>query len=278
PLGDYSIIPTLLVSRFARESLTVALSGDGGDELFFGYERPRSLLRDGRDFRFPWVVRYGLYGLGKLGLGRKRSEAIAAHTPADYYFGVNSRFSSADLKRVAPQLSELPSDFDLYAFDGYQGQRHLANYSRYAEFYGQLQRCLKKVDMASMYHSLEVRVPLLDREVLETSLRIDPLTHMANGGRKQILFRLLERHVPADKISQAKRGFAVPLGDWMRGPLRPLVEDMLSAGELYTLGIFDRAGLHAYWQEHLSGQADHKWGLWSLLSLQGWINRHFVSC
>jgi asparagine synthase (glutamine-hydrolysing) len=270
PFADFSILPTLLVSRFARESLTVALSGDGGDELFFGYERPRSLLKDGRDFRLPWVVRCGLYGMGRLGLGRKRSEVIAARTPADYYFGVNSRFSSSDLKRVAPTLTSSPLDFDLYAFDGYRGERHLANYSRHVEFYGQLQRGLKKVDMASMYHSLEVRVPLLDREVIEASLRIDPFIHMQGGKRKQILFRLLERHVPAGSISQTKRGFAVPLGEWLRGSLRPMAEEMLSTGYLCSSGIFDRAGLQAYWQEHLTGRADHKWGLWSLLTLQQW--------
>lgn len=270
PFADFSIIPTLLLSRFARESLMVALSGDGGDELFFGYERPRSLLRDGRDFGLPWLMRYGLYGLGRLGIGRKRSEVIAARSPADYYFGVNSRFSSSDLKRVAPNLPDLPSDFDLYDFDGYQGERHLANYSRYVEFYGQLQRGLKKVDMASMHYGLEVRVPLLDREVIETSLRIDPFTHMANGERKQVLFRLLERHIPASELSQTKRGFAVPLGEWLRSSLRPMVEDTLFGNTGVFDGVFDRAGLRAYWQEHLNGEKDHKWGLWGLLSLQMW--------
>jgi len=274
PFADFSIIPTLLVSRFAHERLTVALSGDGGDELFFGYERPRSLLRDGRDFRWPWIIRYSLYGLGKLGLSRKRSEAIAAHTPADYYFGVNSRFSSSNLKLVAPNLPDLPVDFNLYDFDGYQGERHLANYSRYVEFYGQLQRGLKKVDMASMYHSLEVRVPLLDREVIETSLRIDPFTHMANGERKQILFRLLERYIPMNEIPRSKRGFAVPLGEWLRGPLRSMVEDTLFSNDVFH-DVFDRAGLRAYWQEHLTGEKDHKWGVWGLLSLHGWMASSF---
>ena len=274
PFADYSILPALLVSRFARQGLTVALSGDGGDELFYGYERPLSLLRDGRDFRHPWALRYGLYALGRLGLGRKRSEAVAAPSPAEYYFGVNSRLDDERLAQIAPGLPGLPDDFHLYAFDGYHGERHLAGYSRYVEYYGQLQRCLKKVDMASMHHSLEVRVPLLDREVIEASLRIDPFTHMEGGRRKQVLVRLLERHVPAESISPAKRGFAVPLGDWLRGPLRPLVEAALFDGELYPAGVFDKAGLRTYWHEHLTGHADHKWGLWTLLALQGWAREH----
>jgi asparagine synthase (glutamine-hydrolysing) len=277
PFGDYSVLPTLLVSRFAREALTVALSGDGGDELFFGYERPFSLLRDGHDFRLPWAVRYGLYAMGRLGLGRTRSEAIAAHSPSDYYFGVNSRFREADLQGVAPGLPGLPDEFDLYAFAGYQGDRDLANYSRQVEFYGQLQRGLKKVDMASMYHSLEVRVPLLDREVIEISLRIDPATHMQGQVRKQVLVRTLERYVPAESIPQTKRGFAVPMGEWLRGPLRPLVEDTLFGRDLYPLGLFHKTSLRRYWNEHLTGQADHKWGLWTILSLQYWAVTHSVA-
>lgn len=274
PFGDFSILPTLLVSRFARQSLTVALSGDGGDELFFGYERPRSLLSNGAAFRFPWMVRYGLYAAGRFGMGQRRSGAIAARSPGDYYYNVNCRMRQADLKRLAPALPGLPADFGLYDFGAYQGVADLAHYSRYVEFYGQLQRGLKKVDMASMHYSLEVRVPLLDREVIETSLRIDPFTHMQYGQRKFVLQRLLARYVPSDIIPTPKRGFAVPLGDWMRGPLQPLVEEMLFGKELYPAGLFDLKGLRAYWQAHLNGEKDHKWGLWTLLALQGWAHRY----
>ncbi|MCU0485624.1 MAG: asparagine synthase C-terminal domain-containing protein, partial [Anaerolineales bacterium] len=273
PFADYSILPTLMVSRFARQSLTVALSGDGGDELFFGYERPRSLLRNGADFRFPWAIRYGLYAAGRLGVGPRRSEAIAARSPGDYYFNVNCRMSEADLKLLAPALPGLPPDFGLYQFGAYQGVEDLADYSRYVEFYGQLQRGLKKVDLASMHCSLEVRVPLLDREVVDTSLRIRPSTHMHNGERKYVLRRLLERYVPKGSLSTAKRGFAVPLGDWLRGPMRPMAEEMLFGNEMYPLGLFDQQALRAYWQAHLAGEKDHKWGLWNLLALQGWAQK-----
>ena len=91
PFGDFSIFPTLLVSQAARTELTATLSGDGGDELFWGYERPLSLLRNGRDFRWPYAIRYGLYAAGKVGLIGRRSGAVAAKSVGDYYFGVNSR-------------------------------------------------------------------------------------------------------------------------------------------------------------------------------------------
>ncbi len=273
PFADFSILPTLLVSRFAREEVTVSLSGDGGDELFFGYERPGSLLRSGELFRWPRPVRLALWGAGRLGVGPRRSDAVVANDPGDYYFGVNTRLKDEDLRAIAPGLRGLPEDFDLYDFDGFRGKRDLANYSRYVEFYGQLQRGLKKMDMASMHHSLEVRVPLLDREIIDLSLRIDPFACLRDGTRKAPLRDLLARYVPAESIPKPKRGFAVPLTEWLRGPLVPLVEETLFSGDLYPAGLFDRAGLRAYWDGLLRG-ANRKWGLWTILSLQWWARAH----
>lgn len=274
PFGDFSILPTLLVSRFARKEITVALSGDGGDELFFGYERPLSLLRGGKEFRWPWQIRVVLYGLGKLGIGPRRSDVIVARSPGQYYFEVNCRIKDADLNLFAPELQGLPADFAIYADAKSWGLPDLANFSRRVEFYGQLQRCLKKVDMASMYHSLEVRVPLLDRDIIDLSLRIDPFYSMHDGLRKAVLRETLARFVPADIIPMPKRGFAVPLGEWLRGPLRPLVEQTLFERTLYPDGLFKLVGLRRYWDEHLSGQREAKWGLWTLLALQWWAETH----
>lgn len=274
PFGDFSILPTLLVSRFARNEITVALSGDGGDELFFGYERPLSLLRGGKEFRWPWQIRVALYALGKLGIGPRRSGVIVSRTPGQYYFEVNCRVKDADLDLITPGLKGLPADFAIYTDTKTWGLRDLANFSRRVEFYGQLQRGLKKVDMASMHHSLEVRVPLLDRDIIDLSLRIDPFYCMHDGLRKAVLRETLARFVPAEIIPMPKRGFAVPLGEWLRGPLRLLVEQTLFERPLYPDGIFKLEGLRRYWEEHLSGQRDAKWGLWTLLALQWWAQKH----
>jgi asparagine synthase (glutamine-hydrolysing) len=171
---------------------------------------------------------------------------------------------------MAPGLPGTPAEFRLYDFPGYRGRRDLANFSRHAEFYGQLQRGLKKVDMASMHESLEVRVPLLDREVIDLSLRIDPFDCMRDGQRKAPLRDLLARFVPPESIPKPKRGFAVPLGDWLRGPLRPLVEETLFGGDLYPAGVFDRSAVRAYWDGHLRREKDRKWGIWTLMALQWW--------
>jgi asparagine synthase (glutamine-hydrolysing) len=274
PFADYSILPTLLVSRLARENAIVALSGDGGDELFFGYERPVSLLRSGRDFRLPWLLRVAKYGLWPSAIGPRPSDVIVHRSAGDYYFSVNSRVSAADVRRVAPALGLLPEDFDLYDSGPYRSELQLANFSRRAEFEGQLQRGLKKVDMASMHHSLEVRVPMLDREVIDVSLRIDPFDNLRDGQRKAVLRDLLARHVPKEIIPGSKRGFAVPLGEWLRGPLRETAAQALFAPALLGTSLFERAGIERYWKQHLSGQHDHKWGIWTLMSLSWWLERN----
>jgi asparagine synthase (glutamine-hydrolysing) len=270
PFGDFSIIPGIILFRHVQAEVGVVLGGDGGDELFFGYERPFSLMRNGKDFRFPRFVRAGLFGLGKFGIIQRKSEVILSRTPGEYYYGVNSRMNQAWLKRMAPELSRLECTPLLYHFGPYDDELDLANYSRYVEYYGQLQRGLKKVEMAASSQSLDVRAPLLDRQVVDLSLRMDPMETMRSGQRKKALCRLLEKYVPAEIIPTSKRGFGIPLGEWMRGPLRGRVKETLLEGELFPSGVFVKDEVNNYWQEHLSGKADHKWGLWNLLSLQWW--------
>jgi len=273
PFADFSILPTLLVSRLAREHVTVALSGDGGDELFFGYERPLSLFRAAREFSWPWPMRAARYALRRALSSARPSDVPMHRTAGDYYFAVNSRLPADELTRIAPALRALPEDLRLYDSAPYRGARALANFSRVAEFRGQLQRGLKKVDMASMHHSLEVRVPMLDREVIDVSLRIDPLESLARGERKGELRRLLARHVPAEIIPTPKRGFAVPLGEWIRGPLRPVANAALASPALLGVGCFDAKAIRAYWARHLSGEIDAKWGIWTLMTLSWWLER-----
>jgi asparagine synthase (glutamine-hydrolysing) len=142
------------------------------------------------------------------------------------------------------------------------------------EFYGQLQRVLRKVDMASMHYSLEVRVPLLDREVIEASLAYDGAEELKSGKRKRALRRLLARHVGEDAIPEAKRGFGAPLGQWLRGALRERVEEELLGREGWVAPLLGRRVVETMWGEHLKGQRDHKWALYSLLALEWWKRFH----
>jgi asparagine synthase (glutamine-hydrolysing) len=107
--------------------------------------------------------------------------------------------------------------------------------------------------------------------VIETSLQIDPMESLRDGERKAVLRKALGRFVPAEAIPTAKRGFAVPLGDWLKGPLRPVVEESLLGPSSQLVPWFERRGLREYWDDHLAGRRDCKWGLWTLLSLQWWL-------
>ncbi len=274
PLADYSTIPTYLVSRMARRHVVVALSGDGGDELFFGYIRPRSLTMNADDWRHPRWVRILLYALGKYGLIRPRNSSLVFANPGEYYREVNARTRDQDLRKWAPDLPGYPDRLDIFHFEGQPTLQSLLEFSRYAEYYGQLQRGLRKVDLASMQCSLEVRVPMLDREVIDAALRIDPATQIDDRQGKKILRTLLQRYVPPHVITVEKRGFSVPLGQWLRTSLRGRVEDLLFEHDLFPNGVFDRHQLRRYWQEHLQGRRDLKWTIWTLMVLQYWAHHH----
>ena len=148
----------------------------------------------------------------------------------------------------------------------------MAEFARAGDVDVQLNRILTKVDMASMHHSLEVRVPLLDPDVIATSLRIDPRWTLDQPRTKPVLRTLLERLVPEGSALATKRGFTVPLADWLRGPLAPVVEDTLLSGDLWPSGLIDPAGVRRVWDEHRSG-SQHTILLWGLLGLQWWGGR-----
>lgn len=274
PFADYSMLPTMLVSRLARREVTVALSGDGGDELFFGYERPFSLAKGGLLFRHPHFWRWILYKAGRLGVLPERSSVIVHKTPGDYYFSVNSRFPMDYWERLPEGFQKLPEDFTLYRFAGEVTKKRLADFSRTVEYSGQLQRVLRKVDMASMHYSLEVRVPVLDREVIEASLAYDGAEELRQGERKRALRRLLAKRVGEENIPKPKRGFGVPLSLWLRGALRARVQEELLGSGSWACDVAGRDVVRGIWEEHIRGRRSHHWAIYSLLALEWWKRRH----
>ena len=168
----------------------------------------------------------------------------------------------------------MPADFDTFAYRGWELDR-TAQWLRWNEFVCHLPRVLLKMDRASMHESLEVRVPLLDREVIETAARIDWRTclDLSEPKGKIPLRNALARHVRHQ--SQTKRGFTVPLSQWFRGPLRPMIEDLVLEKRDFMGLPLERAALAKMYQQHLSGESDHGWGLWILLSLFLWESNHY---
>jgi len=265
PVNDLSILPTLVVSRLAREQVAVALSGDGGDELFFGYPRPWSVDHHRWLWRLPRGTRRLPLGLLSRA-GRVRHRAVLHADPGAYYAAMHRSGPEADLVALAPGRPR-PHPAAL-AWVPPPTRRRLAEFGRTADTEIQLGRVLEKVDQASMHHSLEVRVPLLDPDVVAVSRRIDPAWTLDQDRTKPVLRSLLDRLVGPGRVPAAKRGFSVPLGDWLRGPWAERVADDL-AGDLWPAGVVDPAAVRATWAAHRVGE-DRTILLWGVLVLHWW--------
>ena len=289
PFADSSQIPTYLVSRFAREQVTVALTGDGGDELFAGYNRhfaaprlwnqlqrvPRSLrAATGSPLsRIPSQFWSGVAGMlpGRRAphLGGKVQKALRLAASAGSFDEVYRAFLDEWSQERSPVLgAESPSD----GFDLELGRASPpALRMMYCDAVSYLpDDILAKVDRASMSVSLETRVPFLDHRVAELAARI-PLELKVRGGRgKHVLRQLLYREVPRELLERPKSGFGIPVGEWIKGPLRSWAEDLLEPGAIRSEGWLDPAIVQRRWREHLSGQRDSTPAIWAILMFQAW--------
>lgn len=280
PFADSSILPTLLLAELAREQVTVALSGDGGDELFGGYRRHLFAARHWpRLARLPRRLRAGLgaavgavpetwldRGLGFLPLTRpgESLHKLAAVAGEAGLSGAYARFAA-----VWPEAAARPAAPVALVGEGSPAflMRRL-DFARYLA-----DDVLAKVDRAAMQVALEVRVPLLDPRVIRFAFRLpDALLFDARGG-KAILRRLLARHLPEALFTRPKMGFSVPLGDWLRGPLRGWAEALLAPSRLSAAGLYDVATVRAAWASHLGGRRGNQHALWAVLMLQAWRER-----
>jgi asparagine synthase (glutamine-hydrolysing) len=275
PLADISIIPTMIVCKQARQHVKVMLSGDGGDELFWGYEgRVLSILNKSMDFRHPYWLRSARWGLKKLFNVGNGYWNLRYPTIGKWFQDKHSRLNDGSLDTVFADAPKWPDSFDLFEYDGWT-QKQTANWLRWNEFRYHLTMVLLKVDRASMYHSLEVRVPLLDKEVIQVALRTDwqsCLDTIQQTG-KIPLRKALIRHVKHQ--SQVKRGFDVPLHQWLKGPLLPMLEDnLLNRKEILGFDLLSD-GVRAMVQSHNSGITDETGSLWNLLHLSLWEQKHY---
>jgi asparagine synthase (glutamine-hydrolysing) len=202
--------------------------------------------------------------------GRLRYRAVLHQDPGAYYRAMHRSGPEDLLAELAPGLA--PPEDDGFGYEGGLDRRSLAEHGRAMDVQVQLHRVLTKVDIASMHHSLEVRVPLLDPDVIATSLRIDPAWTMAQPRTKPVLRTLLDRLVPPGSDVGAKRGFTVPMADWLSGPLAPEVERALFDQRLWPEGVLDAAVLRRVWDEHRHGE-QHTILLWGVLVLQWWAER-----
>jgi asparagine synthase (glutamine-hydrolysing) len=276
PFADYSIFPTMLIARLARQHVKVMLSGDGGDELFWGYAgRFASVLDKLNDFRQqPYWFRTLRWGIKKF-FTIPHGHSDPCYPSIGYWYRAkHTRIPEVHLQRIFPELPDWALDFGLFSYTGWEPSE-TAQWLRWNEFVGHLTMVLLKVDRASMYHSLEVRVPFLDREVIDVAIRVNwsSCLDIERKVGKMPLRAALARHVSHQ--TGTKRGFEVPMNAWLRGPLKVIFEEAVM-GRKEILGMpVNQCELQNMFQQHIANRHDYARGLWTLLSLALWEKRYY---
>ena len=296
PHADSSQIPTYLVAKLAREHVTVALSGDGGDELFAGYDRyaqGAGLMQ--RLGKLPLPIRQAMAaGVRSLprGLMDAVMEPIRPTPQGKEHNGQRMRrladyLRSRDLDELHRKLvsrwrfpeaavpGAVPPPTALDVLTPPRG--NLSDIERMMQLdmlTYMPDDILAKVDRATMAVSLESRAPLLDHRVVEFAWTLAPELKHRDGVSKWALRQVLYRHVPATLIDRPKMGFEVPIGLWLRGPLKDWAADLLAQDRLGREGWFDPAVIGKHWDEHLAGKANWGLQLWNVLMFQAWLEKH----
>jgi asparagine synthase (glutamine-hydrolysing) len=288
PYADSSAIPTYRVSQLARKRVTVALSGDGGDETFGGYRRyAMHMLEERMRSALPQGFRRPVFGLlGKLYpkadwaprvFRAKTTFQGMARTPVEAYF-----HSMCFVRE--PLRSQLYSDRFKSELGGYQA---IEVFNRHAQRAGTNDPLAliqyidtktylvgdinTKVDRASMAHSLEVREPLMDHPLVEWSATLPSAFKLQGNNGKAFFKKALEPSLPHDVLYRPKMGFAVPLARWFRGPLKQRMRSALLEGPMLDSGLFDPAVVRQWVEQHQSGRSDHSTPLWTLLMFDAFL-------
>ena len=286
PFADSSAVPTYYVSKAARELVTVALSGDGGDELWAGYTRHRveRWEHSARAALGPAAAVAGLLGRAlPLSVKGARSLRHLAVNP-DQAYAIKHAYGmfepDAKARLYAPDFAASVRHADPFAMfrDAYARCRSRDPLDRglYVDVHTYMvDDILTKVDRMSMAVSLEAREPLLDHRLLEFAARVPTSLKLKDGRGKYLLRKALQRKVPPEILERGKHGFEAPIGEWLRGPLVPMADALLGDGRLRDRGVLNDTEVSRLWTEHRDGRADHRHRLWQLMMLELWF-RQFI--
>lgn len=287
PFADESQIPTLLLTRLARSHVTVALSGDGGDECFGGYNRHIMQSQLAPVFKLPRPLRRRAASTLSM-LSSGSWEKLLGSLPLPATWGHSLR--SENVQKLASIL-DVADEHEFYnrliRFDAASVMRDqpaattgwcpdlsdAANRLIYRDMAEYLPGdILVKTDRASMAASLEARCPLLDHRLIEFAWRLPITTKIRNGRGKWLLRRILNRYMPETLFDRPKHGFNVPIGDWLRGPLRDWAQELLRSNRIRHEGLLDSARVRKCWDQHLCRQRDRGRELWAVLMVQSWLD------
>ncbi len=289
PIGDFSIFPTYLVSKLARQQVTVALSGDGGDELFGGYETyladdqaktyarlPKVLRKQGIERLVnslqPQPKKKGLVNKAKRFVEGLNYPEAMSHTRWRIFAGEAIQ-QTLLTPEAAEQVTQPVNRHVLSLFQA-AGEREPLNRSLYVDVKSYLcDNILVKVDRMSMATSLETRVPFLDKDLVELAFRI-PAKHKVHQGKTKVLLKALAaQKIPSDCVYRPKEGFSIPIKHWLKTQFRPVLEDYLDPEKLTSQGLFQVATVERLKREHFEDRANHSHILWCLIVFQAWYRR-----
>lgn len=294
PYADSSAIPTFRVCQLARKHVTVALSGDGGDELFAGYSRYR--MHQGEEKirnLLPLGLRKPIFGpLGKLYpkadwapkflRAKTTFQSMAMDTVEGYHNTMSILRADERSKLFSSEYKESLNGYnslDLFKKYG-EKVKHLdeTKIAQYIDMKTYLVGdILTKVDRASMAHSLEVRVPIIDHKFVEWAFSVPTSKNLANGVGKLSFKKALEPHLPHDVLYRKKMGFAVPLANWFRGPLKDRLYDGVLSQQMTQSGYFNEKRLRRLIDDHVSGRRDNSASLWTLMMFESFIRQQKVA-
>jgi asparagine synthase (glutamine-hydrolysing) len=293
PFADPSQLPTLLLCRETKRHVTVALSGDGGDEAFGGYNR--YVLGDlvvRRAGAWPVPLRRAAARALAVPSGRTwdRAEHLAGRLGGPFAVpGLSTKahklagiLGASSVREVYVSLISSWDDAEATVIDGPGGRWDGPSLPALGDPAQAMMawdtpsvlpdEMLCKLDRASMAVSLEARVPLLDHRVVEAAWELPASLRIAGGTGKQALRRILDRYVPRHLVERPKTGFDPPIGAWLRGPLRPWAEDLLTESRLFAEGYLDPVPVRRRWDDHLAGRGSHDYALWAVLMFEAWLD------
>jgi asparagine synthase (glutamine-hydrolysing) len=300
PFADSSQIPTHLVAHLARQHVTVALSGDAGDELFGGYNRHvwGGQIND-RLGRMPASLRRVLAVLLKAvspepigtlaGLAQPLlPSSFRVRRVGDQAAKLGRILGSSSFDEMYQLLCSIDSDPSQTVVQGEEvGGWSIAEMGKVTASLDPIERMtladalsylsddiLQKVDRAAMAVSLETRVPFLDKDVVEFAARVPSDMKVRARRGKWLVRQVLYRHVPPDLVDRPKTGFSIPMDDWLRGPLKSWVMDSLSPAQLQRQGLFNVARVGRMLKEHMSGRRNHGYWLWNVLMAEAWYREY----
>lgn len=294
PYADSSAMPTYRVCQLAKERVTVALSGDGGDELFAGYRRYRWHMNEEKLRGYlPLGIRKPFFGAlakiypkadwaPKIFRAKSTFEGFSRDSVESYFHSVSLTTDVQRQKLFSKQLKDELSGYNaISVFKEHARQaptKDALSLIQYIDMKTYLPGdILTKVDRASMAHALEVRVPILDHKLVEWATAIPSRLKLKGQSGKDIFKKCLEPHLPHDILYRPKMGFGVPLGKWFRGPLKQRIRDALLSDTMGNTGLFDMSYIKQLVDNHQSGRSEHSAALWSLLMFESFY-RQCVLC